>query len=110
MTDWEKAERPPTGAWAKPPLPWQKPVVKTALEPALIVGVHSRSVCVNDRTCTIHNMSPHHMRHFPQFFDNETGAMYRVCPHRQFHIDPDERPNTITRYYDGPGDCCGCCL
>jgi hypothetical protein len=109
MTNWEEAERPPTGAWAKPPLPWQQAVVKTALEPAVILGVHSTSVCAG-QSCAIHQRTNHRMRHFPQFFDNQTQAMYRVCVHRNFHIDPDERPNVITQFYDGPGDCCGCCL
>lgn len=92
-------------------LPWQRTIVGTSLEPAVIVGVHSPSLCANDNKCTIHNRTNHHMRHFPQFFDNANGAMWRVCPHRVFHIDPDERPNTITVNYHGPGDCaCGCCL
>lgn len=79
-----------------------------------IVNIHSEYLCGNDNRldqvrehCTIHNRSDHAMRTLPQFFDPLLKSIYRVCGHRQFHIDPDELPHNIERF--SCNNCCGCC-
>lgn len=59
------------------------------LVPAQVLNVHPKEYCVGS-TCTIHYQTRHKFRFDPQFFDGNTGAIYRVCQNRGFHLDPDE--------------------
>lgn len=77
----------------------------------VIRNVHPESACAGQRSCPVHKMTAHHMRHFPQFFRNDRGLMERTCPHGIGHPDPDSAP-----YYESIGDtswgvhgCDGCC-
>lgn len=73
------------------------------LEAGTVTGVHSRLRCQGE-TCTIHNRSRHRFRHAPQVFNNADRHMYRVCPHLNFYLDPDE--STVPSEYRAP-ICCG---
>jgi hypothetical protein len=53
-----------------------------------LVNVHPATRCKNER-CTIHNMSDHHMREWPQHWRDDRGIMERICPHGVGHPDPD---------------------
>lgn len=67
-----------------------------------LVNVHDETVCAGNR-CTIHNLSDHHMRSWPQNFREDRGIMERLCPHGVGHPDPDD-PTTDTVH-----GCDGCC-
>lgn len=72
----------------------------------VLVNVHNTTEC-EGAYCTIHNMSDHHMRTFPQSWRIDQGIMERICPHGIGHPDPDnpwtEHDN---RWHHG---CDGCC-
>lgn len=68
-----------------------------AMEPARLVGVHNESRCEGG-PCAVHNRSVHSLRTCPQWFDNDTGVMFRICPCGNFHIDPDERAQVQSRF------------
>lgn len=69
----------------------------------MIAGVHSPDLCEGEH-CTIHNMSDHHMRVWPQHWRGDRGIMERICPHGVGHPDPDERAGISTIH-----GCDGCC-
>jgi hypothetical protein len=59
--------------------------------------------------CTMHNMSNHHMRSFPQLWRMDRGIMERQCPHGIGHPDPDDYfCNTYAR--ERVHGCDGCCF
>lgn len=74
---------------------------RTLLEPGTIVNVHHPMLCEGE-ICTIHNMTEHSLRGCPQMFNNADRHMYRICPHMNFYLDPDER--SVPRKYVEP-DC-----
>ena len=76
----------------------------TTAEPLTLIGVHSVALCAGE-ACTLHNRSAHSLRTCPQWFDNVTGIMFRICPCGNFHIDPDERTNRQSRF---PAPECRC--
>ena len=63
-------------------------------------NMHKASVCKGQH-CTMHNRSDHHMRSFPQLWQDY--YMWRVCSHGLRHPDPDE----INK--DAQHDCDTCC-
>lgn len=74
----------------------------------VLYGVHDASLCAG-RPCTIHNMSDHHMRDWPQYWRADWGFMERICPHGIGHPDPDDyfvmsRPSLASVH-----GCDGCC-
>lgn len=69
-------------------------------------SVHPADKCVG-KSCTIHNMSDHHMRSFPQHWRSDKGIMERVCPHGVGHPDPDEYRAKLNGL--GVHGCDGCC-
>ena len=72
-----------------------------------LVNVHSPEQCKGEK-CTIHSMSNHHMRGFPQHWRSDRGIMERICSHGVGHPDPDNFwPNNDHRWIHG---CCGCCV
>lgn len=78
----------------------------------VIHNVHATFQCVG-RHCTIHNMSDHHMRSFPQVWDAQR-VMWRRCPHGSLHADPDDPNAELTPCWGGtdqppPMFCDGCC-
>lgn len=71
-----------------------------------LVAVHDSSQCEGE-FCTIHNMSDHSMRAFPQHWRGDRGLMERMCPHGVGHPDPDD-----VKYvdpYERIHGCDGCC-
>jgi hypothetical protein len=64
-------------------------MIKTELEGGVVINVHHPYAC-NGEPCTIHNRTLHGFRGFPQVFNNQDQAMYRICPHMNFWLDPDE--------------------
>jgi hypothetical protein len=71
--------------------------------------VHSKLDCKGPY-CTVHKMSDHHMRSFPQIWNPIVVAMQRVCEHGKRHTDPDEINNDIFVKMDHDSDCDGCCV
>lgn len=72
-----------------------------------LVNVHSADKCEGEH-CTIHNMSDHHMRGWPQHWRSDRGIMERICPHGVGHPDPDSPwHNKDSRWIHG---CDGCCI
>lgn len=77
----------------------------------VLYGVHDPSLCVG-RPCTIHNMSDHHMRDWPQHWRADKGVMERICPHNWGHPDPDESYIFVPggRAVGAIHGCDGCCV
>jgi len=73
-----------------------------------LVGVHSPEECKGEY-CTIHNMSDHHMRSWPQHWRADWGFMERICPHGIGHPDPDEYMLTVKPELATVHGCDGCC-
>ena len=46
----------------------------------VLTSTHPAKLCEGQR-CTIHNMSDHHMRSFPQHWRGDRGFIERICPH-----------------------------
>lgn len=69
--------------------------------------VHSPLKCMGAH-CTIHNLSDHIMRSFPQHWRGDRGIMERICPHGIGHPDPDEYKLKLDDY-EGVHGCDGCC-
>ena len=73
----------------------------------ILSNVHDRSRCAGEN-CTIHNMSDHHMRSWPQHWRSDRGIMERICPHGVGHPDPDSPwPGGHINWIHG---CDGCCF
>lgn len=81
----------------------------------MVIDVHPEVACLG-RRCSIHNPSPHHMRGWVQHWMDANKTMYRECPHRMLHPDPDHLAYIKTVFGDDwvmvyqHGDCCGCCM
>lgn len=71
-----------------------------------LVNVHDPGRCIGEH-CTIHAMSDHLMRAFPQHWRADRHFMERVCPHGIGHPDPDD-PKASDRWESIHG-CDGCC-
>jgi hypothetical protein len=72
----------------------------------VITNVHSKNKCSGD-FCTVHNMSDHVLRKFPQHWREDRSIMERICDHGVGHPDPDNPwPVDDCRWIHG---CCGCC-
>lgn len=67
---------------------------------------HPKDKCVGT-FCTVHNMSDHIMRSFPQHYRGDRGLMERICPHGIGHPDPDD-PKAKDKWESIHG-CDGCC-
>jgi len=74
----------------------------------VLKGVHSLGDCKGEY-CTIHNMSDHHMRSWPQHWRGDRGFMERICPHGIGHPDPDEYLLTVNPFLSAVHGCDGCC-
>ena len=70
----------------------------------VLVAVHSSDECAGEY-CTIHNMSNHAMRAFPQHWRSDRRIMERICPHGIGHPDPDDPTADTVHGCDG---CCSC--
>lgn len=73
----------------------------------VLINVHHQGSCAGEH-CTIHNMSNHTMRAFPQHWRADRRLMERVCPHGVGHPDPDD-PKFSDPYARVHG-CDGCCF
>lgn len=71
-----------------------------------LYNVHASDQCLGEY-CTIHNMSDHSMRSFPQYWREDRGFMERICPHGVGHPDPDE--GRLYGKWDRQHGCDGCC-
>jgi hypothetical protein len=72
----------------------------------VLYNLHDSSRCAGEY-CTIHNMSDHSMRSFPQSWRWDSDIMERICPHGIGHPDPDNPwSNDDHRWIHG---CDGCC-
>lgn len=69
----------------------------------VLVKVHDPAICAG-QSCTIHNLSDHHMRTFPQHWRSDRMFMERICSHGIGHPDPDELPGNSIH------GCDGCCV
>lgn len=77
----------------------------------VLTNVHPKSQSCVDEPCSIHNLTEHSMREFPQHFRMDNGLMERTCPHGIGHPDPDCLPFFRARgmdYMEVHG-CDGCC-
>ena len=72
------------------------------------IWTHKKDVC-SGHHCTIHNLSNHSMRKFPQHWRSDRAIMERICPHGVGHPDPDEYKLTIAKH-EGVHGCDGCCF
>ena len=79
------------------------------------VNCHDEDAC-DGNVCSIHNMTNHHMRGWPQHWRSDRALMERICPHGVGHPDPDHLASVERRY--GPSGylvesahgCDGCCV
>lgn len=71
------------------------------------IWTHKADKCMGEQ-CTIHNLSNHHMRSWPQWWRGDRGIMERTCPHGVGHPDPDDY-RVINFPYEGVHGCDGCC-
>jgi hypothetical protein len=55
----------------------------------LLLNVHTADQCAGQRCC-IHNPTEHHMAEWEPRWDPEHKQMWRRCPHRLVHPDPDD--------------------
>ena len=69
---------------------------------------HSKSKC-KGTVCTIHNMTDHAMRSWPQIWNPHIYAMERFCSHGIGHTDPDEYNTDSIVKLDHIEKCDGCC-
>ena len=72
-----------------------------------IMWTHKKDLCAGQH-CTIHNMSNHSMRDYPQLWRGDRNIMERVCPHGVGHPDPDDF-NVMTNPHEVIHGCDGCC-
>ena len=73
----------------------------------VLTNTHEDGECWNE-VCTLHNMTDHHMRAFPQHWRSDRGIMERTCPHGVGHPDPDSPwKQGSDEWIHG---CDGCCL
>ena len=70
----------------------------------ILTNTHPAKLC-EGQPCTIHNMSDHSMRSFPQHYRGDRGFMERICPHGIGHPDPDD----ILDKFEAVHGCDGCC-
>lgn len=82
-------------------------VVRLEHSDETIVNTHDPEQCAHEH-CTIHNMSEHHMRDWPQHWRSDRGLMERICPHGVGHPDPDEYKIHLNPAESIHG-CDGCC-
>lgn len=68
---------------------------------------HPRTSC-KALPCTIHALTDHPMRAFPQHWRADRRIMERICPHGIGHPDPDEWA-IREGLDDGRHGCDGCC-
>lgn len=73
----------------------------------ITLWTHSKDTCIG-MPCTIHKMSNHSMRSFPQSWRADRGIMERLCEHSVGHPDPDDF-NVILYPSDRVHGCDGCC-
>jgi hypothetical protein len=73
----------------------------------VLFRTHPFGECWGDH-CTLHRMSDHAMRAFPQQWRSDRQIMERVCPHGVGHPDPDEY-ELVTNPEKGVHGCDGCC-
>ena len=74
-----------------------------------VISTHRRNTCL-DYWCAVHNPSPHHMRDWPQQWDDIKNCIVRVCTHGQAHIDPDNNGVDARFYKTHHQECDGCCI
>lgn len=72
----------------------------------VLVNVHRPEAC-EGQPCTIHNMTNHSMRTFPQHWRSDRSIMERMCPHGVGHPDPDN--HSTKRWMERVHGCDGCC-
>ena len=72
-----------------------------------IIDIHGPEECRGE-VCAIHNMTDHHMRHFPQHYRADRGIVERICPHGVGHPDPDDY-RILSGADRGTHGCDGCC-
>ena len=77
-----------------------EPIILLEHTEKFLRNMHKASACKGQH-CTMHKRSDHHMRSFPQKWEDY--YMWRVCPHDVKHPDPDE----INK--DAQHKCDGCC-
>lgn len=71
------------------------------------IWTHKSGTCAGQQ-CTIHNMSNHSMRSFPQHWRSDRGIMERICSHGVGHPDPDDYICNQNEWERVHG-CDGCC-
>ena len=71
------------------------------------IWTHKKDQCMGEQ-CTIHNLSKHSMRSFPQHWRGDRRIMERICSHGVGHPDPDDH-RVINFPYEGVHGCDGCC-
>lgn len=71
------------------------------------IWTHKADQCIGEQ-CTIHNLSNHSMRLFPQWWREDRGIMERICSHGIGHPDPDDY-RCINNKYERVHGCDGCC-
>jgi len=71
------------------------------------IWTHKKELCMGQH-CTVHNLSSHSMRSFPQHWRGDRAIMERICPHGIGHPDPDEYKLTVSKH-EGIHGCDGCC-
>lgn len=75
----------------------------------ILLSVHEAGTCRGEH-CTIHRLSDHPMRAFPQQWRGDRGLMERLCPHGVGHPDPDEYLLTGSNGAElAVHGCDGCC-
>lgn len=67
---------------------------------------HKKDQCLGEN-CTIHNVSDHHMKDWPQNWRGDRRIMERICEHGIGHPDPDD---IRVAAGDNVHGCDGCCF
>lgn len=63
----------------------------------VVHNVHREEVCAG-RACSIHRMTDHHMRSWPQHWRSDRQFMERMCSHGVGHPDPDQRAYLVEKF------------
>ena len=74
------------------------------------IWTHKKDLCAGQQ-CTVHNLSKHSMRSFPQHWRSDRAIMERICEHGVGHPDPDEYKLLGKHgWAEAVHGCDGCCM
>lgn len=81
-----------------------------------LINTHEETDECRTRGCCIHNVTNHHMKHWPQNWRGDRKMMERLCEHGVGHPDPDHlawyrrHHSASATAVEGIHGCDGCCM